>query len=99
MGRILRWESLQLCQSLVNGLFSTFAAYAPVFVLWTNPLKEVVDVFTVRAIKQMSSFNLFIFTETEKHYLNNTIFILHFKILSNFHYLFWKLNLNVPEFK
>ena len=40
----------------------TFVAYAPVFVLCANPLKEVVDVSTIRAIKQMSSFNLFIFS-------------------------------------
>ena len=39
-----------------------FRSICPVFVLCANPLKEVVDVFTIRAIKQMSSFNLFIFS-------------------------------------
>ena len=27
MGRILRWELLQLCQSLVNGLYQYFRLY------------------------------------------------------------------------
>ena len=61
----------------------TFVAYAPVIVLYANPKKEVVNVFRIRTIEKMSSFNLFIFsllfTETEKHYLNNTIFILNLR--------------------
>ena len=54
MGRILRWGSLQLCQSLVNGLYIP----VPLLFLVGSSISDFIQKWLLGNIKYFASFKL-----------------------------------------